>query len=228
MRFTRFVVLASAVVAVGACTSPSTGGSPAASTSSVGSAPASAQPSPSDPTIPAAAMLQLEDLGKDAARLDADADRVSFLRPPRPCGGGGPSDALRLAAARQHYAVSDPALTSGRTPAAGLFELVMTFRPGGAAAYRAELLAEVRRCPRSADGTRIWAVGSDADVVQLTLEQTVTYADEKVQQTLPVFVSTVDDTVVVLSDLGYETSNGDPQLLAKIMDKALSRAAANT
>jgi hypothetical protein len=49
-----------------------------------------------------------------------------------------------------------------------------------------------------------------------------------VQQTLPVFVGVVDDTVVVLADLGYETSNGDPQLLAKIMDKALSRAAANT
>ncbi|GIJ43124.1 hypothetical protein Val02_00100 [Virgisporangium aliadipatigenens] len=189
-------------------------------------APSSASPSSEDEegtTIPESAMLRPEDLG-GANRLANAGRQDEFLRPPRPCGKGGASDAQRLAAARVHYAVTDEDLTGRKVPVAGLFELVMTFRPGGAQAYQAEVLEELGRCP-TGEGDRRWGLDSSGDVLRLFVDRPVQYADTPGRQKVPVLVARTGDVVVVLADTGYETGDGDPALLSAVLDKALARAA---
>jgi hypothetical protein len=181
-----------------------------------------ATPTPTGATIPEAALLQPDDLG-GAQRLAPTGQQDEYLRPPRPCGKAGPSDAQRLAATRAHYAVTAPDLTGRRVPVAGLFELVMVFRPGGADAYRAEVLDEVRRCP-TAGGDHRWSLDSGADVLRLTVDRPVRYADTPGRQRVPVLVALTGDVVVVLADTGYETGDGDPALLSSLVDRALQRA----
>lgn len=193
--------------------------------------PSAGSPTPVPPAVDgsagagvvhSSAMLQPADVGgAEVEQPSEGSDR--FLRPPRPCGKGGPSDALRIAAARNHYLIDDPALIGEPRPSDRLFELVMVFREGGSGRYMTELADEVRSCPQSAEYR--WFTVEDGAHLRFTVNRPIEYGTgNRLRQDVPVLVTRIGEAVVVLAALGYEASGGSPALLTNVVARAEQRA----
>jgi hypothetical protein len=233
MRSRLFVtVLAAAAVALptGGCggSGGRTPAAPTAAASAAGAGPAgSTGASPSAPaspvTVPASALLQPGDLG--GAKPDRPTTNdLDHLSPPTPClGNPYPSDALRLAAAKQRAVVPTRA---GSTPVV-VFEHVARYRSGGAAQLITELKAAVQRCPGPGGASqRRWKlVRDDGDTLLLHVTRQGGQDGRPVTHTTVVGVARVGDAVVVVADLGWEDGSGTEALVGALLPVALRRAA---
>ncbi|MDI6102138.1 hypothetical protein QLQ12_26315 [Actinoplanes sp. NEAU-A12] len=223
---TRLVVGAGLLsVALTACSSGSgpgpASGSPA--TAAARSGPVPQTSAAKEKGIPGGALLQPDDV-RGVRGEPLDQGESAHVRPLRPCGDGRyPSDESRTDAVAMRYVVPGP---EGSTPTV-VIEFVGLHTPGGAAAQLRDIDAALDRCPGGlGEGQRKWTVLESDDASALVrIDQRISYADEE-PSTVSHFaaVATVNDAVVVVTDLGWENMGGDESLVRELIAKAKQRA----
>jgi len=229
MRWTRGFVVVALLLLAGCAKPPANQGvtndPPASQSPTPGETAGLAGTSSGPLVVPAAAMLQPADL-KGARTDKAESDLAPHLRPPRPCGTVGPSEAQRDSAAAIK-ALYPQAGGAGSEMPTVLIELVMRFRGDGAAKYLAELRADLDKCRAADKNGRTWVLtgeGLVGESVQLSVTERVEVGDgQRVPQTLPVIVGRVGDTVFMLTDLGWESGHGHEDLVRALGPKAAER-----
>jgi hypothetical protein len=159
--------------------------------------------------IPDRAMLRPADLG-GAVPQPADAESWPELRPPRPCGMRAP----RPAGDRAVSAVVD----ADRAPVV-VMEYVALHPPGGADRYLRRLRAAVRDCP----DWRLEKAGTGTLTLRWT--QHWEHVDERVTHHTYLTVARAGRAVVLVADLGWETSSGDRDRAERLIRPATRRAA---
>jgi hypothetical protein len=219
-----------AVLALTACSTDGTGPSASPAPTSTTGEPAPSA-SAQEATIPAAALLQAADLGGVSPEPARDA--AQHLRPPRPCSEPNPSDSAR---------VSSTAVTAALTPATGqqgtpsvILETIVRYRHSVGPQAFSELTTALRRCPGElGKNKRRWEVvgdlrAGDEAILFRTTTQFV-YGDETnlVTTTTPVGVARVGDDIVLVADLGWETTGGDESRVRRLVVTAVERLRAAT
>ncbi|SDT23184.1 hypothetical protein [Actinoplanes derwentensis] len=175
--------------------------------------------------IPAEALLQSADTrGAEAQSLEQGV--FPHVRPLRPCGATPyPSDSTRTDVVAMRYTV--PGAEQASTPST-VVQFVGRHQAGGAAAQFTEIGAALEKCPGGLgkDQHKWTIVDSDADSMLVRIEQKVSYGDED-PATVAHYaaLSTVNDAVVVVADLGWENMDGSEQLVRDLIAKAEERAA---
>lgn len=196
------------------------------SVSSSGSASARLGSAPAG--IPATAVLQPDDM-RGATAVPLAQGEFAHVRPLRPCGTEPyPSDGTRTSAVALRYDV--PGTEQSSTPST-VVEFVGRHESGGAAAQFTEITAALKRCPGGLgkDQHRWTVLESDDHSMLVKIEQKLSYADEApATVTHYAALSTVNNAVVVVADLGWENLNGSEQLVRTLIAKAETRAAAVT
>lgn len=177
-------------------------------------APAAASPVPAAAGLPAAdlpdrAMLRPSDLG-GAEIHDADRESWPALRPPRPCGLRAP----KTVADRAVTAIVD----ADRAPVVVL-EHVALHPAGGAERYLRRLRTAVRDCP----DWRLEKTG--AGTLTLRWTQTWEHVGEQVTHHTYLAVARTGRAVVLVADLGWETSSGERSRAERLITPATRRAA---
>jgi hypothetical protein len=232
----RFGIAAAAlgVLALTACSTTGTGApTPSASTTATGTGLPSTTSPPSG-TIPAAALLQAADL-EGVEPKPANEEVAKDLRPPRPCGSALPSDSARLGsvavtAALLPVNVSPP----GRSPSV-IMETIVRYRAGAGTTAFSDLKAALQRCPgQLGKGKQRWelvggvSAGDEAILFRMTTQ--FTYGDDTnlVTKTTPVALARVGDDLVLVTDLGWETSGGDEAVVRRLIVTAVGRLRAAT
>ena len=219
---------AAAVLLLGAgCASTGTAtGETAAPQSSAPPSPAPLwSPSTSAPpaVIPAAAVLQPADLD-GIGPTPVPAGEQAHLRPIRPCDAKYPSDATRAAAVAVKAQVSP-----GHPETPRVIMEYLGLHPGGAKDAYADLVKAVQSCPGSLDaGQRTWqiaATGLAGDESMLVrVGEKFTYGDQPVTTTTPVLVARVGpDYIMVVTDLGWESTSGDEAYVKRLAGSAVQR-----
>jgi hypothetical protein len=228
MRRLLFPAYAAALLLAAGCAAP--GGTPLASSPPPSSSSGSSSPVPlwspsaSAPpaVIPAAAVLQPDDLDT-AQPAPVPEGEQAHLRPIRPCDARYPSDATRTAAVAVKAQVAPGHPETPRV----VFEYI-GLHPGKAAEAYADLVAAVKRCPGSLDpGKRTWqiaATGLAGDESMLVrVGERFTYGDNQVTTTTPVLVARVGDHILVVADLGWESTSGDEPYVKRLAGSAVQR-----
>ncbi|MDI6097378.1 hypothetical protein QLQ12_02020 [Actinoplanes sp. NEAU-A12] len=173
---------------------------------SVGAVP---RPAGRDAGIPDEAMLRPADLGGAETR-EADAESWPALRPPRPCGMRAP----KPAADRAVSAIVD----ADRAPVVVL-EYVAQHPAGAAERYLRRLRAAVRDCPN-------WRLEkSGTDTLTMRWTQTWEHVDDRVTHHTYVAVARTGRAIVLVADLGWETSSGERARAERLITPATRRAA---
>ncbi|MBO3737390.1 hypothetical protein [Actinoplanes flavus] len=228
MTNTRIRRAASAGLLVAAIAACSSGPDPAPA-APIASAPAAAAAptvSASAPAgIPAAALLQPDDV-RGATAETLPQGEYAYVRPLRPCGGRYPSDPTRTAAVAKRYVV--PGRTPETVPTV-VVQFIGRHQPGGAARQIQEIDAALKKCRGGlAEGQRKWdIVESDGDTMLVRIGQRFGYADEE-PATVNHYaaVARVGDVVVVVADMGWENMDGSETLVRELIAKARTRAEA--
>jgi hypothetical protein len=173
------------------------------------------------PSIPAAALLQPEDL-RGATPTPVTDDYWSAMRPPQPCADAPyPSAALR----RADRAVS--ALIGVDDRPTVVMEHVATYRSNGAHRYLRELRRALAACDGLDQHDPHWTVlgtgvAGDESLV-LRLREYIDFADTYKDSYL--VVARVGRVLVVLADTGWETAGGHLALVRELSTTAVRRAA---
>ncbi|GAA1640491.1 hypothetical protein [Actinoplanes couchii] len=175
--------------------------------------------------IPAEALLQPDDT-RGATAEPLEKGDFPHVRPLRPCGTDPyPSDGTRTDAVAMRYTV--PGSEQGSTPST-VVEFVGRHEAGGAAAQFTEISAALEKCPGGLgkDQHQWTVIESDDDSVLVKIEQRFSYADEA-PATVAQYaaLSKVNDTVLVVTDLGWENMDGSEKLVRDLIEKAEKRAA---
>jgi hypothetical protein len=176
---------------------------------------------PPPPAIPDEAMLRSEDLRRAEPEPVTD-DSWAALRPPQPCAARPyPGSGLR----RDHRAIS--ALVGVNDRPTVVMAHVATYRNHGAHRYLSELRRALATC-RGVDGplgrwtVRARGVAGDES---LLLEHR-TYVDYAgTYHYTYVVVARIDRVLVVVADIGWETSSGHVDLVRELSTTAVRRAA---
>jgi hypothetical protein len=207
--------------------SGSAGSAPAAGSGSAGSGSAgSGSAGVATSSIPAEALLQPTDL-RGATAEPLAAGEHSNVRPLRPCGTKPyQSDGTRTDAVAVQYTV--PGMPKGATPFT-VVEFVGKHKTGGAAAQFTEIRAALANCPGGLgkDQLKWTVVESDNDSMLVKIEQKYSYGDQE-PAVVPQYaaLSTVNNAVVMVADLGWENSGGSEEIVRELIVKAEKRAAA--
>jgi hypothetical protein len=232
LRVAGALLLSAALAACGSGTgesSSSTGPSSAPNGVSASSKPSAPGPSAAGASgIPAGALLQPSDVrGAEPTPLE-QGDR-GYLRPLRPCGENDPypSDDSRTAAVAMSYAIEPSG--AGTAPTV-LVEFVGRHASGGAADQFDEINEALRRCPGSLAGNQRRWVLLDTDVagdesVLVRIDQKMSYGDEE-PETVSDYaaLARTADMIVVVTDTGWENSDGSENLVRELIGKAVQRA----
>ncbi|WP_092551097.1 hypothetical protein [Actinoplanes derwentensis] len=151
----------------------------------------------------------------------------AHVRPLRPCGTKPyPSDSTRTDAVAVQYTV--PGIPQGATPFT-VVEFVGRHKTGGAAAQFTEIRAALAKCPGGLgkDQFKWTVVESDSDSVLVKIEQKFSYGDQEPAVVAQyAALSMVNNSVVMVADLGWENTGGSEELVREFIVKAEKRAAA--
>ncbi|MCA2216572.1 hypothetical protein [Jidongwangia harbinensis] len=173
------------------------------------------------PAIPDAALLQPADLGGATPQPFADGDRSALL-PPQPCTGATyPSAALR----RAGRSVSALVGVDGR--ANSVLEHVATYRSDGARRYLRELRRGLAACTGPDHQEARWTVLATgvAGDESLLLERRVHLDYAESYHHSYVVVARVGRVLVVVADVGWETTGGNRAFARRLGTRAVQRAA---
>ncbi|HWS39504.1 MAG TPA: hypothetical protein VN408_43015 [Actinoplanes sp.] len=222
----RFAVGAGLLVtSVAGCSSGTVTEAPGSTVPTPAGVPSPVAVSEQTSGIPAAAILQPADT-RGAEAQPVEKGDFAHVRPLRPCGADPyPSDGTRTDAVAMRFTV--PGEQAGSTPST-VVEFVGRHRSGGAAAQFTQIEAALERCPGGlGENQHRWTVvESDSGSMLVKIEQKISYGDED-PATVAHFaaLSTVNDAVVVVADLGWENMDGSEQLVRDLITKAEQRAA---
>jgi len=175
---------------------------------------------PPPPAIPDEAMLRSEDL-RGAEPAPVTDDYWAPLQPPQPCADRPYGNGLL----RDHRAIS--ALVGVDDRPTVVMEHVATYRYSGAHRYLWQLRRALATCD-SVDGPQgRWTVRANGvaghDSLLLEHRTYIDYADT--YHYTYVVVARVGRVLVVVADIGWETSSGDVDLVRELSTKAVRRAA---
>jgi len=231
----RFGIAAAAlgVLALTACGTTDTGTPTPSPSTATGTTLPSTTSSP-NATIPAAALLQAADLD-GVEPQPATGEVAKELRPPRPCGNALPSDPARLGSVAVTAAilpVNGP--PPPRTPSV-IMETIVRYQAGAGTTAFTQLKTALQRCPGElGKDKQRWelngpiSAGDEAILFRMTTQ--FTYGDDTnlVTKTTPIALARLGDHLVLVTDLGWETSAGDEAAVRRLIVTAVGRLQAAT
>ncbi|HWS38099.1 MAG TPA: hypothetical protein VN408_35855 [Actinoplanes sp.] len=163
------------------------------------------------PEIPDRAMLRPADLG-GAKPYPVDGESWPRLRPPRPCGAKVPVPSAERAVS----AVID----ADQAPVVVLEYLARHHTEQAARDYLSGLRTALRGCD-----DKTWKLlSSGRDRLVLRWSQSWEHVDQQITHHTYVVVARTGPAIVVVADVGWETSDGDRSRAELIVTRAVKRA----